>query len=96
MEETRTSVRTQAATETICSILREHFAEKVGALSLSRDTRLRDEINLDSLDLLTLAAEVENRYGCPVLDEHTRPEVFSTIGSFSRHLGSVNQELREP
>jgi len=77
-------------TEILCAVLREQFPEKVGALSLSLETYLRDEIGLDSLDLLTLAAVIENHYERPVLDEQTSPAVFATVGSFSRHLEALS------
>jgi len=78
--------------EILCAVLREQFPDKVGSLPLSPETRLRDEISLDSLDLLTLAAVIENHYGRAVLDEQTNPNVFATVGSFSRHLAALSTE----
>jgi acyl carrier protein len=72
--------------EALVSLLREQFAEKIGGRALGPDTQLREDLLLDSLDLLTLAAAAENVCGQPVLDETTAPAVFKTVGSFQAHL----------
>jgi acyl carrier protein len=72
----------------LCGVLNEQFGEKVRGRTLNADTRLKDHLELDSLDLLALIAAVENLYGEPVIDGDTPPAVFATIGSLSQYLAS--------
>jgi acyl carrier protein len=72
----------------ICGVLHEQFGEKIRGRALSAETRLKDHLELDSLDLLALTAAVEDLYGQPVIDGDTPPAVFTTIGSLSQYLVS--------
>lgn len=73
----------------LCEILQENFADKVRGHALSIETRLANDLSLDSLDILTLSALVEDRLGYQVLNEHTVPEVFASLGSFAHYLESL-------
>ena len=47
----------------IAAVAREHLASRVGDVArLQPSARLVEDLGLDSLDLFTLAAEVENRF----------------------------------
>lgn len=47
----------------IAEVAREHLASRVGELrTLTPSARLVEDLGLDSLDLFTLAAEIENRF----------------------------------
>jgi acyl carrier protein len=63
-------------------IIAVHFKTPVSALD--RDTRLREDLGADSLDLLELVFALEQELGV-TLDDATAAEL-STIGDAVRHV----------
>jgi acyl carrier protein len=78
----------------ICSILAKLFIEKTRGQTLAATTQLVQDLSLDSLDLLTLIALVEDSAECALMDEQTDPSVFETIGSLALHLESMRRAQR--
>ena len=78
----------------ICTILSEQFIDKTRGQALAASTQLAHDLSLDSLDLVTLAALVEDSAQCALMDEQTDPAVFDTIGSLALHLESMRRAQR--
>ena len=53
------------------SLVRAHLAEEleVDADSISEQTRFKDDLDADSLDLYELVMELEDRYGISISEE---------------------------
>ena len=53
------------------SLVRAHLAEEleVSADSISEQTRFKDDLDADSLDLYELVMELEDRYGISISEE---------------------------
>ncbi len=57
--------------EQIFEVVRSHLADEleVDAGSITEDTRFREDLEADSLDLYTLVQELEDTYGVRISDE---------------------------
>jgi acyl carrier protein len=57
--------------EQILSVIRTHLADEleVDPESIGEDTRFREDLDADSLDLYTLVQELEDSYGVKISDE---------------------------
>jgi len=57
--------------EQILTAIRAHLAEEleVDPASISEETRFREDLEADSLDLYTLVQELEDSYGVRISDE---------------------------
>jgi acyl carrier protein len=55
----------------VMSLVRSHLAEEleVDAESISEQTRFREDLDADSLDLYELVMELEDRYGISISEE---------------------------
>jgi acyl carrier protein len=55
----------------VMSLVRAHLAEEleVEAGSISEQTRFKDDLDADSLDLYELVMELEDRYGISISEE---------------------------
>jgi len=55
----------------VMSLVREHLAEEleVDAESISEETRFKQDLDADSLDLYELVMELEDRYGITVSEQ---------------------------
>jgi acyl carrier protein len=57
--------------EEVMSLVREHLAEEleVDPAAIAEQTRFKDDLDADSLDLYELVMELEDRYGITVSEE---------------------------
>lgn len=57
--------------EEIFTVIRTHLADEleVDGASIEPDTRFREDLEADSLDLYTLVQELEDTYGVKISDE---------------------------
>jgi acyl carrier protein len=57
--------------EQIFAVIRTHLADEleVDEASIGEDTRFREDLEADSLDLYTLVQELEDTYGVKISDE---------------------------
>ena len=55
----------------VLELIRAHLASEleVDAASITEDTRFREDLEADSLDLVELVMELEDRYGVRIPDE---------------------------
>ena len=55
----------------VLELIRRHLAEELEleAASIGEDTRFKEDLEADSLDLLELVMELEDRYGVRIPDE---------------------------
>ena len=55
----------------VLTLVREHLAEEleVGIEKISEQTRFKEDLDADSLDLYELVMELEDRYGVDVSEE---------------------------
>jgi acyl carrier protein len=55
----------------VLTLVREHLAEEleVDAAKISEQTRFKEDLDADSLDLYELVMELEDRYGVAVSEE---------------------------
>ncbi|HEX8689911.1 MAG TPA: acyl carrier protein [Solirubrobacterales bacterium] len=71
--------------EEVLSLVRDHLAEEleVDAASIGEETRFKDDLDADSLDLYELVMELEDRYGVSVSEqEAARIETVGDAVSF--------------
>jgi acyl carrier protein len=57
--------------EDVFTLIRNHLADEldVDAAQITQDTRFKDDLDADSLDLYTLVQELEDSYGVKMSDE---------------------------
>jgi acyl carrier protein len=57
--------------EEVLTLVREHLAEEleVDVERIDEDTRFKDDLDADSLDLYELVMELEDRYGVSISEE---------------------------
>jgi acyl carrier protein len=57
--------------EEVLTLVREHLAEEleVDAAAIGEETRFKEDLDADSLDLYELVMELEDRYGVSVSEE---------------------------
>jgi acyl carrier protein len=66
--------------EEVLKLVREHLAEEleVDAAGIGEDTRFKEDLDADSLDLYELVMELEDRYGVAVSEEQAAR--IATVG----------------
>jgi acyl carrier protein len=69
-----------ATREEVLDLVRSHLSEEVGidASGIEEGTRFREDLEADSLDLVELVMELEDRYGIRITDEEA--ERIKTVG----------------
>jgi acyl carrier protein len=57
--------------DAVVTLIREHLADEldVDPASISEETRFKEDLEADSLDLFTLVQELEDSYGTRMSDE---------------------------
>ncbi|WP_428262694.1 acyl carrier protein [Haliangium sp.] len=63
------------------ALINANFATKVAGRRLDGDTHLVHDLGLDSMDLLTLVAAIENEFDQPVVGADEPPPELSTVGA---------------
>ena len=66
--------------EEVLTLVREHLAEEleVDAARIGEDTRFKEDLDADSLDLYELVMELEDNYGISVSEEQAA--TIKTVG----------------
>jgi acyl carrier protein len=66
--------------EEVFSLVRDHLAEEleVDAARIGEDTRFKEDLDADSLDLYELVMELEDRYGISVSEQQAAE--IETVG----------------
>jgi acyl carrier protein len=66
--------------EDVLTLVREHLAEEleVDAARIGEDTRFKEDLDADSLDLYELVMELEDNYGISVSEEQAA--TIKTVG----------------
>jgi acyl carrier protein len=66
--------------EEVLTLVREHLAEEleVDAVEIGEQTRFKEDLDADSLDLYELVMELEDRYGISVSEEQASK--IATVG----------------
>jgi len=66
--------------EEVLTLVREHLAEEleVDATEIGEQTRFKEDLDADSLDLYELVMELEDRYGISVSEEQASK--IATVG----------------
>jgi acyl carrier protein len=75
----------------VIGLLRAHFADKVMEHAIGSETHLARDLGLDSMDLLTLIAAIENAYGRPIALDDGQNLQLSTVGE----LAAVIERMHE-
>ncbi len=68
--------------EKICALLAEKF--DVDVQTLSMDTRIKEDLKADSLDIVELMMDLEENYGITIEDEEAMK--MSTIGDIVKYI----------
>lgn len=68
--------------EKICALLAEKF--DVDAKILSMDTKIKEDLKADSLDIVELMMDLEDNYGITIEDEEAMK--MSTIGDIVKYI----------
>jgi acyl carrier protein len=78
-------MRAAMTRDEVLSLVRDHLAEEleVDAATIGEQTRFKDDLDADSLDLYELVMELEDRYGVSVSEqEAARIETVGDAVSF--------------
>ena len=69
-----------ATREEVLELVRTHLSEELGidAAGIEEASRFKEDLEADSLDLVELVVELEDRYGIRITDEEA--ERIKTIG----------------
>jgi acyl carrier protein len=67
----------------VIDLLRAHFAHKLAEQVIGRETHLTRDLGLDSMDLLSLVAAIENAYGQPIALDDDQDLQISTVGAMA-------------
>ena len=80
--------------EQVFALIREHLADEldVEASAIGLDTRFKDDLEADSLDLYTLVQELEDTYGVSMSDEQAAQilTVGQAVDFVVAHAGAAN------
>lgn len=68
--------------EKICALLAERFDVDAGTLSM--DTKIKEDLKADSLDIVELMMDLEDNYGITIKDEEAMK--MSTIGDIVNYI----------
>jgi acyl carrier protein len=75
-------------------LIKEHLADEldVEASAIGLDTRFKDDLEADSLDLYTLVQELEDTYGVSMSDEQAAQilTVGQAVDFVLAHAGTAN------
>jgi acyl carrier protein len=78
----------------VFALIKEHLADEldVEASVISLDTRFKDDLEADSLDLYTLVQELEDTYGVSMSDEQAARilTVGQAVDFVLAHAGAAN------
>jgi acyl carrier protein len=82
--------------EQVFELIRAHLADEldVDPEAISEDTRFKEDLEADSLDLYTLVQELEDTYGVRMSDEQAAQilTVGAAVEFVISHNGTVNAE----
>jgi acyl carrier protein len=69
-----------ATREEVFELVRDHLSEELGidASRIEQGSRFKEDLEADSLDLVELVVELEDRYGIRITDEQA--ERIETVG----------------
>jgi acyl carrier protein len=69
-----------ATREEVFGLVREHLSQELGidASRIEEGSRFKEDLEADSLDLVELVVELEDRYGIRITDEQA--ERIETVG----------------
>lgn len=73
--------------EKICEILAEKF--DADASTMTMETKIKDDLNADSLDVVELMMDLEENFGITISDE--KAAEMSTVGDIVKYI-EENQE----
>ena len=68
--------------EKICELLAEKF--DADASSMTMDTKIKEDLNADSLDVVELMMDLEENFGISISDEEAMK--MSTIGDICKYI----------
>ena len=78
----------------VFALIKEHLADEldVEASAIGLDTRFKDDLEADSLDLYTLVQELEDTYGVSMSDEQAAQilTVGQAVDFVVAHAGAAN------
>ncbi|HST34257.1 MAG TPA: acyl carrier protein [Solirubrobacteraceae bacterium] len=78
----------------VFALIKEHLADEldVEASTIGLDTRFKDDLEADSLDLYTLVQELEDAYGVSMSDEQAAQilTVGQAVDFVLAHAGAAN------
>ncbi len=71
---------TRLTREEVLALIRTHLAEELGvdAAAVQEDSRFKEDLETDSLDLVELVVELEDRYGIRMAEDQA--ERIKTVG----------------
>jgi acyl carrier protein len=80
--------------ENVLDLIRRHLATElhVGEDRIADDTRFREDLGADSLDLLELTVELEDTYGLRIPDEDAAK--ILTVGQAADYVAQHAQDNR--
>jgi acyl carrier protein len=80
--------------EEILGLIRDHLADEleVDAARIDENTRFKEDLDADSLDLYTLVQELEDTYGVRIPDDEA-PRIQS-VGAAADYI--LSHQLAEP
>ena len=82
--------------EQVLTLIRTHLADEldVDPEAIVEDTRFKEDLEADSLDLYTLVQELEDTYGVHMSDEQAAQilTVSAAVDFVIAHDGVVNEE----
>jgi acyl carrier protein len=83
--------------EQVLTLIRGHLADEldVDPRAIGEDTRFKEDLEADSLDLYTLVQELEDTYGVRMSDEQAAQilTVGAAVDFVLAHSGTVDAEL---